>query len=112
MKTLTGAHRARHGCGVLLAVLCVLSFGCASPEPLEPDTLTRIGLQLPDSPLVSIRIAFRTGSVADPDGKRLLRRTLEGDFSDADAVGVELGERLLADGGRAILDDLIAESGA
>ena len=69
MKTPTGAHRASRRYGVVLAVLCFLNFGCASPEPLEPDTLTRIGLQLPDSPLVGVRIAFRTGSVDDPDGK-------------------------------------------
>ena len=69
MKTRNGAHRAHRRYGVVLAVLCFLSFGCTASEPLEPDTLTRIGLQLPDSPLVSIRIAFRTGSVDDPDGK-------------------------------------------
>ena len=67
--------KAHHGCqgpygwrGVLVAVSLV-AFGCTFSEPVEPDTLTRVGLQLPDSPLVSIRVAFQTGSIDDPEGK-------------------------------------------
>ncbi len=55
--------------GVAVAVACALAFGCAAPDEMEPDTDTRIGLAMPGSPLVTIRIAFRTGSINDPAGK-------------------------------------------
>ena len=51
------------------AAVSVLAVGCSAPDPSEPDTDTRIGLPIPDSPLVTIRIAFRTGSINDPPGK-------------------------------------------
>ena len=41
-----------------------------------------------------------------PDGSRLVRDRAAGDAANAEALGEELGERLLAAGGRAILDDL------
>ena len=52
-----------------VAVVCVLLLGCGVDEPSEEGTLTSVGLRTPNSPLVSLRIAFRTGSVNDPAGK-------------------------------------------
>ena len=52
--------------GVAFSALAV---GCGSPAPSEESSLTSVGLRTPSSPLVSIRIAFRTGSVDDPAGK-------------------------------------------
>jgi hydroxymethylbilane synthase len=46
------------------------------------------------------------GFIGLPDGSRLVRLTAEGDAQHAEAVGEELGERLLAAGGREILDQL------
>ena len=59
----------RVGLAAALTALCALAVGCFGDEPVEPDTDTRVGLQYPGSPLVTIRIAFRTGSVDDPAGK-------------------------------------------
>ena len=52
-----------------IIVVGTLANGCTAPVPVEPDTDTRIGLLTPGSPLVTFRIAFRTGSVNDPPGK-------------------------------------------
>ena len=52
-----------------VAAVSALVFGCAGSDPIEPDTETRIGLPIPGSPLVTIRIVFRTGSINDPAGK-------------------------------------------
>lgn len=52
-----------------IIVIGTLAYACAAPDLVEPDTDTRIGLPIPGSPLVTIRIAFRTGSVDDPAGK-------------------------------------------
>jgi hydroxymethylbilane synthase len=41
-----------------------------------------------------------------PDGSRLVRERAEGPASEAEALGRRLGERLLAQGGRAVLDAL------
>jgi hydroxymethylbilane synthase len=41
-----------------------------------------------------------------PDGSTLVRERIEGDARDAAALGTRLGERLLAAGGRAVLDAL------
>ncbi len=47
------------------------------------------------------------GLVARPDGSELVRQAARGPAEAAEALGRELGERLLAAGGRAILDDLV-----
>ena len=44
------------------------------------------------------------GFIGMPDGSRLVRETLEGPAAQPEAVGRALGQRLLAAGGRAILD--------
>ena len=44
-----------------------------------------------------------------PDGSRLVRERLAGDAARAEALGRELGERLLAAGGREILRELAAQ---
>ena len=49
--------------------LSVLALGCGSSAPSEESSLTSVGLRTPNSPLISIRIAFRTGSIDDPAGK-------------------------------------------
>ncbi len=55
-------------CGAVLAALCAAGAGCAE-APSEESSATSVGLPAPDSPLVSLRIAFRAGSVDDPAGK-------------------------------------------
>ena len=52
-----------------ITALCSVGFACSAPEPVELDTDTRIGLRTPGSPLVTLRVAFRVGSVDDPAGK-------------------------------------------
>ncbi len=59
----------RAGWAAALTTVCALAVGCFGEEPVEPDTDTRVGLQYSGSPLVTIRIVFRTGSVDDPAGK-------------------------------------------
>ncbi len=46
------------------------------------------------------------GFIGTPDGRRVVRLGAEGLDAEAEAVGATLGERLLASGGREILDDL------
>ena len=52
-----------------IAVVSVLVLGCGATEPSEEGSLTSVGLRTPDSPLVSLRVVFRTGSINDPFGK-------------------------------------------
>jgi hydroxymethylbilane synthase len=59
----------------------------------------------PDGRTVSIQ-AF----VADPDGGRLIGGSESAPVEQAADAGRALGRRLLADGGRAILDDLLGPS--
>ena len=53
---------------VLMMLGAAAAVGCTSAEPVEADTETRVGLQTA-SPLVTLRVAFRTGSANDPVGK-------------------------------------------
>ena len=53
-----------------VAAVNALIFGCAGPDPIETNTETRVGLPIPESPLVTIRVVFRTGSINDPEGKK------------------------------------------
>jgi hydroxymethylbilane synthase len=46
------------------------------------------------------------GFIGLPDGSRVVRMDARGDTSRAEAIGTELGERLLGAGGREILDQL------
>lgn len=50
------------------------------------------------------------GFLGLPDGSRLVRERAEGTTADAAALGRTLGERILARGGREVLD-LLAQSG-
>ena len=47
-----------------------------------------------------------TGLVADPEGSRYFRDTLEGPARDAESLGQTLADELLNRGGRAIMDEL------
>ena len=49
-----------------------------------------------------------TGLIAEVDGSRILKQTLQGSIHDPGAVGTALAERLLALGGREILAKLYA----
>ncbi|MGM0377333.1 MAG: hydroxymethylbilane synthase [Bacteroidota bacterium] len=51
----------------------------------------------------SIRL---TGMVASVDGKQLLRESVEGDIDDAETMASGLAEKLLAQGGKEILDQI------
>lgn len=59
---------AGRSCAAALAALLLAAAGCA-PAPSEESSPAGVGLRLPDSPLVTLRIAFRTGSIDDPAGK-------------------------------------------
>jgi hydroxymethylbilane synthase len=49
-----------------------------------------------------------TGLIADIDGKVILREEASGPATEAEKLGVALADRLLADGGKAILDEVYA----
>lgn len=59
--------RPRHA--MMLAAAFVVGLGCTAAGPSEERSATSVGLQTPSSPLVSLRVAFRSGSVNDPPGK-------------------------------------------
>jgi hydroxymethylbilane synthase len=46
------------------------------------------------------------GFIGLPDGSRLVRESIEGPSADGERLGARLGERLLAAGGREILERL------
>jgi hydroxymethylbilane synthase len=46
------------------------------------------------------------GLIASPDGKTVIRHSLTGPAAEGRALGVQLAEWLLANGGKAILDSL------
>ena len=50
-----------------------------------------------------------TGLVADLQGTFFISETLEGPAENAETIGLELAEKLLAQGARAILDSLQSE---
>ena len=52
----------------LLAAVWLAGAGCAGPGPSAESTAAGAGFRAPDSPIVNLRIVFRTGSVDDPDG--------------------------------------------
>jgi hydroxymethylbilane synthase len=52
-----------------------------------------------------------TGMVASLDGKRLLKDTVSGDSSQAEALGIQLAERLRGQGAKEILDEIFADVG-
>lgn len=61
---------ARPRLAALLAAVGLAAAGCGGPaEPSAESTPAGVGFRAPDSPLVSLRIAFRTGSVDDPAGR-------------------------------------------
>jgi hydroxymethylbilane synthase len=50
-----------------------------------------------------------TGMVADPQGETMIKDTLAGPVDQAQTIGLDLAEQLLAKGARAILDNLQAD---
>lgn len=56
------------------------------------------------------RLAIR-GFVATPDGARRIAAAVEGDLTEAEALGTALAEKLLVDGGAQILEGLLAKAG-
>ena len=48
------------------------------------------------------------GLIAQPDGQRTVRGMLSGAVADAETIGVQLAERLLAEGGRTLMEALHA----
>ena len=54
---------------IAIGVVCGLVVACTAVEPVRMDSETSIGRPIPASPLVTIRITFRTGSIDDPTGK-------------------------------------------
>ena len=62
-----GGSRYREWLAVV--ALFAVTVGCVRPEPVQSNAETSVSLQNLNSRLVTIRIAFRTGSVNDPVGK-------------------------------------------
>ena len=53
----------------LLGAALLAAAGCAAPPgPAEESSEAGTGFRAPDSPIVNLRIAFRTGSIDDPPG--------------------------------------------
>jgi hydroxymethylbilane synthase len=50
------------------------------------------------------------GFVGLPDGSRLVRQSASGSVEEAEALGTRLGQRILAEGGRAILEQLVKKT--
>jgi hydroxymethylbilane synthase len=50
------------------------------------------------------------GLVGSTDGKQILRDEVSGNVNDADALGIELAKKLLAQGAKTILDEVYAQS--
>ena len=59
---------ARALLSVLLAAVWLAGAGCGAPGPSEDSTPAGVGFRAPDSPIVNLRIVFRSGSVDDPAG--------------------------------------------
>ncbi len=55
---------------IAIGTVCGVIAACSAPDPVPVDSETSIGRPIPASPLVTIRIAFRTGSIDDPPGKQ------------------------------------------
>ncbi|MBD0304954.1 MAG: hydroxymethylbilane synthase [Nitrospiraceae bacterium] len=49
---------------------------------------------------------FMDGLIASIDGRRVVRGSIQGSISDARSLGIELAEKLLADGGEFILNEI------
>ena len=49
---------------------------------------------------------FIRGLVGSTDGKRMVRGEIRGDKANAEALGIQLAEQLLADGAQALLDEV------
>ena len=62
--------RALLAAALLPAALLPAAAGCAArpPEPTNESTAAAAGFRAPDSPIVNLRIVFRTGSIDDPPG--------------------------------------------
>lgn len=71
------------------AVLATLGGGCQVPIGAHATTHNQLALH---------------GVVVSPDGTEIIRANMTGAANDAEHLGRTLGEQLLADGGRAILD--------
>jgi hydroxymethylbilane synthase len=70
------------------------------------------GCQVPiagHAKLIDEQIEF-TGLISEVDGSLLLRETISGPVAEREALGEQLAERLLADGGREILDKVYGRS--
>ena len=61
--------RPRSPLAALLAAALLAAAGCAAPPgPAEESSEAGTGFRAPDSPIVNLRIVFRTGSIDDPPG--------------------------------------------
>jgi len=56
--------------------------------------------------VINDRQLLLDGLIASVDGKQYIRETICGDLGDAEQLGVELAERLLASGGKPILQEI------
>ncbi len=94
-KTLND-REAWHAVTAERAVLAALGGGCQLPAgaiaEIEGDTI------------------LLTAVVIAPDGETIVRDSEKGHVSDARRLGLDVGERLLASGGRKILDEVYADS--
>jgi hydroxymethylbilane synthase len=70
------------------------------------------GCQVPIAAHATIRSKelLLDGLIASVDGQRLIRDTVRGEASSAGALGVELADKLLEGGGRAILAEIYRDT--
>ncbi len=110
------ALECRAGDAELLQLLAGLDDGTAHRAVLAERALMRAlegGCQVPIGAAGRIEDGklILDGMVAGLDGTRLVRDRVEGAPDRAEALGSELAERLLAAGGKAILEQVRAEAG-
>ena len=60
---------ARVTLAALIATVALGVAGCAAPGPSEESSSAGVGFRAPDSPIINLRIAFRSGSIDDPPGQ-------------------------------------------
>lgn len=53
---------------------------------------------------------FLDAMIGSLDGKRIVRGSINGDPKESERLGIELGQKLLAEGGKAILDEIRNET--
>ena len=76
-----------------VVLICVASVGCGGVGTVTPTPLG-IGQQALNSPLITLRVTFETGSVDDPDGKHGRLRLLVSREGDDGSLSIQQDVRI------------------